>query len=95
MVVMVLVRERLGGECGRVQVLIRHQGGLGMFQVPFRDPGVFFGRVSFPSDQEGAGGQRSAVADDLFNFVFFLPIDKVRGWHREVLAVDLIFTIRR
>ena len=33
------------------------------------------------------------VVDDLFNFVFFFPVDKVRGWRREVLAVDLIFTI--
>ena len=34
------------------------------------------------------------VADDLFNFIFLLPVDKVRRWRREVLAMDLIFTIR-
>ena len=93
--VVVLARGRLRMKGGRVQVLIRHQGGLGMFQVPFRDPGVFFGRVSFPSDQEGMGGRRSAVADNLFDFVFFFSIDKVRRWRREILAVDLVFTIRR
>ena len=82
-------------ENGGVKLLIRGESGLGIFQVPFRDPGVFFSRVSFPSDQEGAGGRRSAVADDLFNFVFFLPIDKVRRWRGEVLTVDLVFTIRR
>ena len=35
------------------------------------------------------------MAYDLFNFVFFFPIDKVRRWRREVLSVDFIFTIRR
>ena len=34
------------------------------------------------------------MADDLFNFIFLLPIDKVRRWRREVLAVDLVFAIR-
>ena len=65
-----------------------------MFQVPFWDPGVFFGQVSFPSDQEGMGRQRSTVANDLFDFVFFFSIDKVRRWCREVPAVDLVFVIR-
>ena len=50
-----------------------------MFQVPFWDPGVFFGRVSFPSDQEGMGRQRSTVANDLFDFVFFFSIDRSGG----------------
>ena len=88
-------REKLGVEDGGVKLFIRSEGGLGMFQIPLRDPRVFFGRVSFPSDQEGAGGRGSAVADDLFNFVFFFAVDKVRGWRREVPAVDLVFTIRR
>ena len=90
----VVIKERLGAEDGGVKLFIRGKGGLCMFQVPSRDPGVFFGRVSLPSDQEGAGGRGSAVADDLFNFVFFFAVNKVRGWRGEVLAVDLVFTIR-
>ena len=66
-----------------------------MFQILLRNPRVFFGRVSLPSDQERAGGQGSAVVYDLLYFVFFFSIDKVRGRCREVLAVDLVFAIRR
>ena len=89
------MREKLRAEDGGVKLLIRGESGLGIFQVPLRDPGIFFGRVSLPSDQEGAGGRRSAVVDDLFNFVFFFSFDKVRRWWcREVLAVDLVFAIR-
>ena len=65
-----------------------------MFQIPLRDPRVFFGGVSLPSDQEGTSCWSSTVAYDLFYFVFFFAIDKVRGWRREVLAVDLVFAIR-
>ena len=65
-----------------------------MFQIPLGDPRVFFGRVSLPSDQEGTGGRGSTVAYDLLYFVFFFPIDKVRGWRREVFAMDLVFAIR-
>ena len=89
-----MARGRLGTESGRVKLFIRGKGGLCMFQVPLRDPGVFFGGVSLPSDQEGTGCRGPAVADNLFNFVFFFAVDKVRGWRREVLAVDLVFTIR-
>ena len=78
-----------------MKLFIGSKGGLGMFQVPLRDPQIFFGRISFPSDQERAGGRGSAVANDLLNFIFFFPVDKVRGWHREVPAVDFIFTIGR
>ena len=66
-----------------------------MFQVPFWDPRVFFGRVSFPSDQEGTGRWRSMVANNLLDFVFFFSIDKVRRWCRKVPAVDFIFAIRQ
>ena len=93
--VVVIARGKLGVEDGGVKLFIRREGGLGMFQIPFRDPRVFFGRVSFPSDQEGTGCRGSAVADNLFNFVFLFAVDKVRGWCREVLAMDLVFTIRR
>ena len=91
----VVVRKRLGTEDGRVKLFIRGKGRLCMFQVPLRDPGIFFSGVSLPSDQEGMGSRGSAVADNLFDFVFCFTVDKVRGWRREVLAVDLIFTIRR
>ena len=90
-----VVRGRLGAEDGGVKLFIGREGGLGMFQIPLRDPRVFFGRVSLPSDQEGTGCRSSAVAYDLFYFVFFFAVDKVRGWRREVLAVDLVFSIRR
>ena len=93
--VVVVVRGRLRAEDGGVKLLICGKSGLGIFQIPFWDPRVFFGRVSLPSDQEGTGGWGSAVAYDLFYFVFFFPVDKVRGWRREVLAVDLVFAIRR
>ena len=93
--VVVSIRERLRAEDGGVKIFIRSEGGLGMFQIPLRDPGIFLSRVSLPSDQEGMGRRSSVVAYDLFNFVFFFSIDKVRRWCREVLAVDFIFTIRR
>ena len=66
-----------------------------MFQVPFRDPRVFFGRIPLPSDQEGTGGWGSVVVYDLLNFVFFFSLDKVRGWRWEVPAMDFIFAIGR
>ena len=64
-----------------------------MFQVPFRDP-FFFSQISLPLDQEGTGGRGSVVVYDLLNFIFLFSIDKVRGRHREVPAVDLVFAIR-
>ena len=33
------------------------------------------------------------MSDDLFNFICFLSIDKVRRWHREVLFVNSIFLV--
>ena len=95
MVVVVSTRERLGAEDGGVKPFIQSEGGLGMFQIPLRDPRIFFGRVSLPSDQEGTGRRSSVVAYDLFNFVFFFSINQVGRWCREVLSVDFIFTIRR
>ena len=40
------------GEGGGVEdfILVKNVGGVGKFL--FRNPGVFFGRISFPSDQE-------------------------------------------
>ena len=88
------MRGRLGAEDGGVKLLICSEGGLGIFQIPFWDPRVFFSRVSLPSDQEGTSRRSSAVAYDLFYFVFLFASDKVRGWRREVLAVDFVFAIR-
>ena len=93
--VVVVVRGRLGAEDGGVKFFICGEGGLGMFQIPLRDPRVFFGRVSLPSDQERTSCRSSAVAYNFLNFVFFFAVDKVRGWRREVSAVDLVFAIRR
>ena len=93
--VVVVGRGELGAEDGGMKLFIRGKGGLCIFQVPLRDPGIFFGGISLPSDQEGAGRRGSAVTDNPFNFVFFFAVDKVRGWRREVLAMDLVFTIRR
>jgi len=45
-----------------VEFLIVRKGGLGIFENPLRDPRVFFGGVSFPSDQEEAVSRGSAVA---------------------------------
>ena len=91
----VVARDRLRAEDGGVKLLIRGESGLGIFQIPFWDPRVFFGQVSLPSDQEGTSRRSSVVAYNLFYFISFFPVDKVRGWHWEVLAVDLVFTIRR
>ena len=74
---------------------VRSEGGLGMLQVPLGDPGVFFGQIPLPSDQEGAGRWGSVVAYDLLDFIFFFSIDKVRGRCREVPAMDFVFTIRQ
>ena len=81
-------------EDGGVELFIRGESGLGIFQILFWDPRVFFGRVSLPSNQEGTSQWSSAVAYDLFYFIFFFPVDKVRGWRWEVLAMDLVFMIR-
>ena len=94
LVVVVWLRGGWEKEDGGVKLFIRSEGGLGMFQIPLRDPGIFLGRIPLLSDQEGAGRRSSAVAYDLLNFIFLFSIDKVRRWHREVPAMDLIFAIR-
>ena len=81
-------------EDGGMELFIGSEGGLGMFQIPFRDPRVFFHRISLPSDWKGMGKWSSAVAYDLLNFIFLFSVDKVRGRYREVPAVDLVCTIK-
>jgi hypothetical protein len=76
-----------------MKFLIRGEGRLGMFQVPLRDPGIFFEQIPFPSDQEEAGERSSFMTYNLFDLIFFFPLDKFRWWRWEVLAVDFIFTI--
>ena len=64
-----------------------------MFQIPLKDPGIFFSQVSLPLDQERAAGRRSTVSDDLLNFVFLFSIDKVRRWCREILFINGILSV--
>jgi len=45
-----------------VEFLIVCKGGLSIFEILLRDPRVFFGGVSLPSDQEEAVSWGSAVA---------------------------------
>ena len=77
-----------------MESFIGGEGRLCMFQIPFRDPRIFFGRISFPSDQERLFGQSSAVVQNLLDFIFFFSVDKVRGWRWEVRAMDGVFVIR-
>jgi len=77
-----------------VEFLIVCKGGLGIFEIPLRDPRIFFGRVSLPSDQEEVVGQSSAVTKDLFDFIFFFPLDKIWWWCREVLSVNRVFFVK-
>ena len=53
---------KLGGENCGMKSFVGGKSGLGIFQVPFWDPRIFFGRISFPSDQERSFGWSSAVA---------------------------------
>ena len=50
------------GERSKGEVFIVKEGGLCMFQVLLGDPRIFFSGVTFPSDQEHAGGWRAVVA---------------------------------
>ena len=68
---------------------------LGSGEFCFGEPRVFFGRVTFPSDEVVPSGQSSFVTDDLFDFIMLLIIDEIWGWRWEVLAVNFIFMIRR
>ena len=40
--VVVWLRGGWGKEDGGVKLFIRYEGGLGMFQIPLRDPRIFF-----------------------------------------------------
>ena len=88
-------RRSYGGECGRVSLFIFGKSRLRMFQVPFWFPGVIFCGESLPLDQEGTVGRSSAVAQNLFNFIFLFAFDKVRRWFREIQSMDGIFAIGR
>ena len=63
MVVMVriLVRGGCWREGQRVELFIVTEGRLCMFQILFRYPRVFFGRIPFPLDQEYMGQQSATV----------------------------------
>jgi len=44
-----------------VKFFIVCKGRLGIFEIQLRNPRIFFGGVSFPSDQEEAVGRGSVV----------------------------------
>ena len=61
----------LRGEDREVESLIVLQGRLCVFQLPLGNPGIFFSRVPFPSDQEHASQWGATVAQDLLNLILF------------------------
>ena len=65
-------------------------------QVVPVDPLIFRFRVPFPFDQvlHLAPSSKSVRLEDLFDFVFFFSIDKVRRWSGKVRSVELGFMIR-
>ena len=71
------------------------QGGRSVFKFHFREPRIFFGRVSFPPNEVFVIGGRTSVFRDLLNFIFLFSIDKVRGWCRGINSVGLVFLIGR
>ena len=76
-------------------VLIVLEEFLGSGELRFWKPGVFFGRVAFPSDKVLLSGWSSFVMNDFFDFIMLLVINKIWGWRWEVLAMNFIFVIRR
>ena len=80
---------------GRVKgVFIVLEEFLGSRELCFGKPGVFFGRVAFPSDKVLLSGQSSFVMNDLFNFIMFLIINEIWGWSGEVPSMNFVFMIR-
>ena len=77
-----------------MELLIVRKGGLGIFEIPLRDPRIFFSGVSFPLDQEEVVGWSSTVVKDLFDFVFFFPLNEIQWWRREVLSMNRVFFVR-
>ena len=75
--------------------LILLEGFCGVGEISFGCPRVFFGQISFPSDQEGTVSWCSLVAQDPVNFIFFFFCDKVRQWFLEIWTMYGIFTIGR
>ena len=68
---------------------------LGSRKLHFGKPRVFFGGIALPLDKVLSTGRSSFVMNDLFDFVMFLVVDKVRGWGGEVPSMNFIFVIRR
>ena len=56
---------------------------------------MFFGGVSFPTDQVLLLGWSSLVTNVLLNFIMFFIINEIRWERREVFSVYFIFMIRR
>jgi len=77
-----------------MEFLIVRKGRLGIFEISLRDPRIFFGGVSLPSDQEEAVSRGSTVAKNFFDFVFFFSLDKIWWWCQEFLSVDGVLLVR-
>jgi hypothetical protein len=90
---MVLGQRVVFGESNRMEFFIGKEGCFGMFQFLFRDPGIFFGCVSFPSDQIKAVVKEAFVTNDLKYFEFLFALNKVSRWGREVRAMYRVFAI--
>ena len=63
-------------------------------QVLRVDPTVFGSRVACPLDQVLPFVSIDALINDLFNFILFFSINKLRGWLRIIDAVFLCFMVR-
>jgi hypothetical protein len=50
-------------------------------------------RVSLPFDEvlQGLAMPPSPVTMDLFDFIFFFPINQIRGWSSEIWAMSWCF----
>jgi hypothetical protein len=90
---MVLGQRVVFGESDRIELFISKEDCFGMFQFLFRDPGIFFGRISFPSDQIKAVVKGTSVTNDPKYFEFLLTLNKVRRCGGEVRTMYGIFAI--
>ena len=86
-------RKRVREKDGGVLLFIVIQSGLCIFEILLWDSRVFFGQVSFPSDQEGLSEWGVSVAQDLIYFIFFFSHDEVRWGGGKVQTVYIVFAI--
>ena len=79
---------------GAKRVFIFLEEFLGMGEFRFREPGVFFHGISFPSDQVLSTGRSSSVFQDFLDLVMFLIFQKIWGRRWEVLPIDGVLVIK-